>query len=163
MKKYFILFLTFLIVFSLAGCHSEELNELSMSVIENNKKVDNVITKYDKNREIITSFDLLFISNITSFDGVDETINRYCPNTSITDSMVEVQNSISERYISIETSEEDKVLFFKNLSSSIETFPLMEDTTGNVEEIILIRDIGLYFTFYWEDGVIVRYDYSFMS
>lgn len=173
MKNYKILyiFFVFILLFSLVGCSSVELEKESIKVKEENMKTSLIIDEYTLNMKAVKAFNIDFVD---SFFKEGYSFNNYTDISTIGSNIQNVKVQIEENikeYGNVFQYEEEQIRdeiesFYTSLKggSNIVFYPFFNEDTGYIEEHIYISYLSsqIEVIVNWENGKIVDFDYFFI-
>jgi hypothetical protein len=154
MKRYILILISLLSLFSLVGCSNSELEAKKLEVNRENAVVSNVVKEYNSN-----------ISNVTTLNNeVKKYITDYSPtNTDVTfdfEVYSKTDRVFSDTLKSImENMYNDEDLNKRNAEVIVETYPFMEEKTGEIQNLIIVnreyKTNRIYMS--WKNGKFVNY------
>lgn len=154
MKRYILILISLLSLFSLVGCSNSELEAKKLEVNRENAVVSNVVKEYNSN-----------ISNVTTLNNeVKKYITDYLPtNTDVTfdfEVYSKTDRVFSDTLKSImENMYNDEDLNKRNAEVIVETYPFMEEKTGEIQNLIIVnreyKTNRIYMS--WKNGKFVNY------
>jgi hypothetical protein len=153
-KRYILILISLLSLFSLVGCSNSELEAKKLEVNRENAVVSNVVKEYNSN-----------ISNVTTLNNeVKKYITDYSPtNTDVTfdfEVYSKTDRVFSDTLKSImENMYNDEDLNKRNAEVIVETYPFMEEKTGEIQNLIIVnreyKTNRIYMS--WKNGKFVNY------
>lgn len=154
MKRYILILISLLSLFSLVGCSNSELEAKKLEVNRENAVVSNVVKEYNSN-----------ISNVTTLNNeVKKYITDYSPtNTDVTfdfEVYSKTDRVFSDTLKSImENMYNDEDLNKRNAEVIVETYPFIEEKTGEIQNLIIVnreyKTNRIYMS--WKNGKFVNY------
>lgn len=150
MKKFILFVLSVFMCFSLCACNSAELDKMRMDVALENVKTEDIVEEYNENIKVVNEFDVAFKSAIENLNGDNSSIDEYM---GFERSLAATISSLTDM---LELNEENQI-------NSIETYPFLDDTTGNIIEYIILKtpNTTLLMNFQWENGRVTNYSYEY--
>lgn len=144
-----VLFLITLICLCMTGC-SSDLEEKRLEMVESNMRVDNIVTAYNHNKNVVENFDydVEVVLNTDYEDFYTEIYDNACLDKYFKEN-VEYYSSILTLRGVIESAKND---------FSYETYHFFEETTGNIEELTIVKvpQETYFMTSIWENAEIVE-------
>ena len=173
MKNYKILyiFFVFILLFSLVGCSSVELEKESIKVKEENMKTNLIIDEYTLNMKAVKAFNIDFVDSFFkegySFSNYTDIVTM---ESNIQNVKFQIESKIKEYGIVFQYDEEqikeELERFYTGLKdgSNIVFYPFFNENTGHIEEHIYISYLSsqIEVIVNWENGKIVDFDYFFI-
>ena len=154
MKRYILILISLLSLFSLVGCSNSELEAKKLEVNRENAVVSNVVKEYNSN-----------IDNVTTLNNE---VKKYITDYSLTNTEVtfdfeiysKTDRAFSDTLKSImENMYNDDDLNQRNSEVIVETYPFMDEKTGEIQNLIIInreyKTNRIYM--FWKNGKFVNY------
>ena len=154
MKKYVLILLSLLSLFSLVGCSNSELEAKRLEVNRENAVINNVVKNYN--------------SSINNVMLLNTEVKRYVDNYSLENPEVSFnfeEYSGTDRVfgdtlkIIMENIYNEESMENVNISVNVETYPFMEEQTGNINNVIIItggsKTNRIYMS--WKNGKFINY------
>ena len=154
MKRYILILISLLSLFSLVGCSNSELEAKKLEVNRENAVVSNVVKEYNSN-----------IDNVTTLNNE---VKKYITDYSLTNTEVtfdfeiysKTDRAFSDTLKSImENMYNDDDLNQRNSEVIIETYPFMDEKTGEIQNLIIVnreyKTNRIYM--FWKNGKFVNY------